>query len=261
MEARFLKEACDLLKTYTTYDSYEALAKRLGIAARTLTGYWENDKGVASIPDKNVSKFINLLQEVIGTPLSEESAELLLTSHPIALHNRLMPFSNVAWARLIQKHEQAEPLEITIHPREDLSFGETDDAPFKPQATAAMFQPYSFATKAAWPGEVFLIGERQGEWRLIDLRPGERTMRIDHGEVVVPPPIDGRRRSFREKGRPGFYRYVLVGQKGKFDADLRRDLQQANPLSQLALDLIGDRILALPKPARLVRAALLQIED
>jgi len=260
VETPYLKEVCGLLKTYTGYNTNQKIANKLGIAARTLTGYWDTDKGPTALPDHNVPKFITLLQDVIDTPLSDHAARVLLKTNPVALHNRLMPFSG-AWGKLLEEHKDAEPLQTEIHKIGSLNFGSTDDEPFKPQATAALFQGFSFSTDLRWAGELCLIAEKDGEWRIIELRSKERTIMADRGTVVLPPfKEDGRKNPLKERTVIGFYRYFLIARRGKFDVTLRQDLSQVNPFSQIALDMLGDQLIALPKSGRLVQCALLKIE-
>lgn len=260
MEAPYLREVCDLLKTYSEYDTYAKIGKKIGISARTLSGYWEQDKFVPGIPEKNVPAFISLLQEVIKSPLSDEGAKLLLTSNPVALHNRLMPFSG-AWCELLDAHKNAPPLETKIH-KFGMNFGAIDDEPFVPQVTAAMYQGFNFTIKLGWSGELCLIAEKDGEWRVISLRPDERTIMAGHGEQVIPPPKeDGSRNPLKEKETAGYYRYFLIARRNRFDETIRHLIAQANPFTTTELDILGSHLLSLPKSGLLVRCALMKIEE
>lgn len=260
METPYLRQVCDLLKTYSDYNSYEKIAEKLGVSARTLSGYWEQDKTVSAIPEKNVPLFVSLLQEVIKSPLSDEGAKFLLTSNPVALHNRLMPFSG-AWGQLLDAHSKEPPLETTIH-KFGMNFGATDDEPFVPQVTAAMYQGFSFQINLGWSGELCLIAEKDGEWRVISLRPGERTIMAGHGKQTIPPPKeDGRKNPLKEKELPGYYRYFLIARRGRFDDTLRHSIAQANPLTSTELDILGNHLLSLPESGLLVRCALMKIDE
>jgi hypothetical protein len=260
METPYLREVCDLLKTYSDYNTNAKIGQKVGISARTLSGYWEQDKTPAGIPEKNVPAFISLLQEVIRSPLSAEGAKLLLTSNPVALHNRLMPFSG-AWGELLDAHKNAPPLETKIH-KFGMNFGATDDEPFVPQVIAAMYQGFNFTIKLGWPGELCLIAEKDGEWRIISLRPNERTIMAGHGEQTIPPPKeDGSKNPLKEKQAPGYYRYFLIARRGKFDETIRHSIAQANPFTTAELDILGNHLLSLPKSGLLVRCALMKIED
>ena len=260
METPYLREVCDLLKTYSDYDTYAKIGEKIWISARTLSGYWEQDKTPAGIPEKNVPAFVSLLQEVITSPLSDEGAKLLLTSNPVALHNRLMPFSG-AWGELLDTHKNEPPLETKVH-KFGLNFGATDDAPFVPQVTVAMYQGFNFIIKLRWSGELCLIAEKDGEWRVISLRSGERTIMASHGEQVIPPPKeDGRRNPLKEKETPGYYRYFLIARRGRLDETIRHTISQANPFKTTELDILGSHLLSLPKSGLLVRCALMKIEE
>lgn len=260
VETPFLKEVCGLLKTYTDYDTYEKIAKKIGVSARTLSGYWDQNTGPSSLPDKNVPKFIKLLQEVINTPLSEQGAKVLLKTNPVALHNRLLPCSG-AWGRLLAEHEDADPLDMEIHKMAGYNFGSTDDEPFAPQATALLFQGFSFSTNLPWAGEICMIAEKDGEWRIINLQPGERTLMFKRGHLSIPPlNEDGKKNPLRERELTGYYRYFLIARRSRFDITIRNDLNQANPFSQIALDMLGDHLLTINKSSRLVQCALIKIE-
>jgi hypothetical protein len=261
MECRYLKQILALIKLYSVYDSNAAIAARLGLSERTLSGYWEEDKGGGTIPDKNVAAFCDLIAEIVPSAAAPSAARALLTGHPIAFHGAVLPIGGRAWRALVDG-PHVQPLVAKVKPLATMGFGEIEDDPDdEPAATIRLFEPFWFEGRAPWRGELVAFAEHGGEWHALALAQGERTITIDGGRFAVPPRKDGRQSHFRERTKPGFYRYVTIAQRGALAAPLRELLHQTNPFSQLTLDMIGDQFGALPPRARLVAAAGILVED
>jgi len=261
MECRYLKQISALIKLYSVYNSNAAIAERLGISERTLSGYWEEDKGAGNIPDKHVDAFCDLVAEIVPGAASRSAARALLTGHPIAFHNAVLPIGGRDWRRLVDG-AGVQPLVVKVKPLATMGFGEVEEeASDKPAATVRLFERFWFEGRAPWRGELALFAEHAGEWHALALRQGERTIIIDGGPFAVPPKQNGRQIHFRERTKPGFYRYVAIAQRGKFASPLRELLHDTNPYAQLTLDMIGEQLSAVPEAGRLVAAAGILIEE
>lgn len=255
MECRWLKEVCDLIRTYSDYKSYTAIAGRLGLGEGTLRGYWENYSG--HVPDRNADRFAALVQEVVPVPLTREAALDLLCGSPLAFHNMLLPIGGRSWRTLLD--EQVE-LQIRVPPAYALGFGEVEgeDMPVA-DATVALGDRFRFRGHMKWCGEGFLAAEHGGEWHLIALGPNQRSFAFGDGEFDVPLSKDGKPRYLRELETPGFYLYVVIGQKGTLPGSVRHQIQRTNPYSQLDLDLLASLILESDPSDRIVLAATLRV--
>lgn len=259
MESPYLKQILDLICTYSRYDSHEVIAKRLDLAPRTLRGYWEADKYAGRIPDRNVARFAELLQEILPNEISPASARALLSGHPGTFHNAILPMAGRAWNSLIDEHLQTEPLTITVKPIAGLSFAEPDDEEVSPPATAKMHQRFFFTGLVPFAGEAVLFAEHGGEWRAISISGNERILPVT-GTFTVPPRQEDKQRCFRERDKAGLYRYFLIAQRGRMATTLREHLHHANPYPQASLDLLGDWFGSLAPKDRRVLGATIRIE-
>ena len=166
LDCKLLKKKMDLLRSYTTYSSYERLAKRLTLSDTTLRGYWAAEPDGGEIPDKNVGRFVDLLIEVVPGNVSRATAKALLVGHPLNLLNALSPIGGQTWRQIIEEHQLAPPLNVLTQPPLSLGFGEPDDAPERqPDATVQLGEKFAFQGQLPWRGEGVLIAEHGDEWR------------------------------------------------------------------------------------------------
>lgn len=264
MDAPWLREIVRHIKEHTSYKSNEAVAARLGISESTLRGYWSDNQSDGVIPEKNIKRWIEFIQEIVARPVSRAEAKILLKSDAIHLLNRLSPISGAAWAELFRENENNDPLTVENVPfRKGLGFGEMDDddEPSSARAIVELYQGFFFSPTPKWPGEGALFAEHRGEWRIIQFLKEVRTILFQHGLVTAPERIDGKQGVLKEKEKPGSYRYMFVAVRGKFGEGLKQDLMQANPLSQMGLDLIAGQVMALPAKDRLIQATSIYVTD
>lgn len=242
MECRYLKQIIALIKLYSVYDSNAAIAGRLGISERTLSGYWEEDKGAGNIPERNVDAFCDLIAEIIPSAASRSAALALLAGHPIAFHNAVLPIGGRAWRALVDG-PNVQPLIAQVKRLASMGFGEVEEVPAdKPTANVRLFDRFWFEGHAPWRGELALFAEHGGEWHALTLGQGERLITVSGGRFSVPPVVDGRQTYLRERTKPGLYRYVAIAQRDSFAQPLRSLLHETNPYAQLTLDMIGDHL-------------------
>jgi len=261
MECRHLKQIVGLIKLYSAYNSNAAIAQRLGIKERTLTGYWEEDKGGGTIPDKNVEAFCDLIVEIIPGASSRSAARALLGGHPVAFHNALLPVGGRAW-RMLVDGPGVQALTVKVKPLATMGFGEVEEETGdEPETTARLSQRFCFEGVASWRGEAVLFAEHAGEWHALRLAKDERAIILEGGPFTLPPKQKGEQTYLRERTKPGLYRYVAIAQRDKFAPALRELLHQTNPYGQLTLDLIGDHLITVPERSRMVAAAVLLIEE
>jgi hypothetical protein len=253
-----LKQMCDLICSYSTHKSYTAIASRLGLSESTLRGYWELSGG--KVPDKNLGRFSALIQEISPVPLSDDAALNLLRGSPVALHNILLPIEGTTWRDLVDEQALHGPLEITTPPAHIFGFGEVDDNDVVvADAEVPLNERFRFKGRMNWSGEAFLAAEHGGEWHLIPLNGSQRSFVFSAGEFELPPSLDGKARYMREREKSGYYRYVVVAQRGTLSDDARHQIHRANPYSQLDLDLLGSTILQSGSKQRAVMAATLRV--
>lgn len=259
MKIRNLKYKCDLVRTYSSYTSYDAIAKELQISARTLSGYWEENAD--EVPDKNIGRFSALIQKIASIPLTEEAALNLLLDSPVVLHNALFPIEGESWRELLSEQaklgvKKAPPPAPTV----TLGFGTTDDDDLPvPDQTVAMGEGFRFDGGASWSGEGFLAAEHSGVWHLIDVKSGQRSFAFAAGKFYAPISVFAKPKYLYEKQTPGFYRYVLIALRGTLSEPVRRHINRTNPYSQLDLDVLGSMILQSKPADRVVLAATLLV--
>lgn len=258
MELPNLKQMCDLIRTYTPYTSYTAIAKRLSLSEATLRGYWENYGG--HVPDKNKRRFAELVQEIAPIPLTEEAAIDLLRGSPLAFHNILLPIGGATWRELVSEHLAHAPLKIMVPPTPTVRFGEVvEENKVVADATVGLNRPFRIRGRAKWSGEGFLAAEHRGEWHIAQLADGQRSFAFSIGEFDVPPSINGKPRFLTERDKPGYYMYVVIGQKGLLSEGVRSQIHRTNPYSQLDLDVLGSMISQSKQTPHMVLAASLQV--
>lgn len=258
MKCPCLKIIVELIKAYSTYDSNALIAKQIGITEATLRGYWDRDKvGIASIPDKNVDAFCELLMHIVPRPLSKDSARQLLQGNAIAFHNALLPVGGRSWQTLIDTFQATTTLAVTVKPEINLGFGEpNDEDSITPDATVPFNRPFFFTGKAPWRGEAAIIAEHLGEWHICTVAQGQRIAPLE-GHFSMPPKSIA---ALTERTKPGIYRYFVIAVEGRMPDLLREQLYTANPPEQFRLDMLADSFMDSGKNKCLVWGTTIRVE-
>ncbi|ASF48514.1 hypothetical protein [Methylovulum psychrotolerans] len=194
-----------------------------------------------TIPDKNVEKFCELLEEILLKKISKTSAIQLLQGSPLIFHNALLPIAGTAWRDLFREHSVASGLDVVVKPMLSLQFGEPDDEPDgQPAATVKMYQRFYLTGSVTWKGEGVVFAEHMGVWHICEAKSQQRIVQLNRNTFAIPPQDQISPIYFRERGKVGLYRYFVIACKNSFSDVLRSQLHSANPIQQHTLDMLGE---------------------
>ncbi len=250
-----------LIKYYSKYDSEAAIAKRLVIDRSNIRNYLHDHANAPYIPVGRHEGFQALFSEILPEPISLERTKVLLSGDADTFHSYISPVAGRAWARLIGLSSEAPRLVIRKRPPLNLGFGTSSHILNQP-AECEIKVGDQFILEAQLPlnGQAVVFAENAGVWHILTPNAENAVFPISGRTVIFPPKLDTEHSYLKEGGPAGFYRYFLVGVRGKFSDTLRDHLSAANPLTQPKLDLLGDLMTSVDTHCIVMGATLSVVE-
>lgn len=241
MECKDLRGIVRLIKAHPDFNTNAKIASWVGISESTLRGYCDKGKTEEKppqIPDKNVGAFCKLLRTVAQQPLTLRSARRLLQGSADRVREALRPIEGGLWRKLCEEFQAHTQLEVKIKPTPHLGFGELDEEDSTIHDRIVPFrQSFYFIGKSPWCGEAALFAEHLGEWRICLLAKERPFAQLKENEFSMPPQPGP---ALIERGKPGLYRYFVIGVKHRMPADLKKALRTTNPVDHSRLDTLAD---------------------
>lgn len=235
----------NLIRYYSDYSSDAAIAERLEIDRSNIRNYLYDHADAPYIPIRRHADFQNFFSEILSSPVSLVRTKALLTGDADTFHSLISPITGKSWAHLIGQSKVQPRLLVRKRPPPTLGFGTSTRIHNQPAEFEIKIGD-EFTIEATFPmnGEAVVFAENAGSWHIIPADENSPTFSISGRSKSFPPYLNDERAFLLENGPTGFYRYFLVGVRGKFTRTLRDHLHSANPLTQPKLDVIADMILS-----------------
>jgi len=248
------------IKNYSKYTSDTEIAQRLGIDRSNIRHYLQGHANAPYIPAKRHDDFREFFAEILSVPVSLDSTKTLLSGDADTFHSLISPVAGKAWARLIRLAEQSPPLQIRTRKSTGTAFsiGVSSHILTQPADTEIRIGDH-FILEAQLPlnGQAVIFVESVGKWEILGFTKDTPIIPVSGRTSTFPPQSDEGVAFFEEMGPAGFYRYLVIGMRGKFSDTLHDHLLSAQPLTQAKLDLIGDMLMYAEAQCTVLSATLL----